>query len=131
MQLTHAQELTLQDVTNSLSDACRLVHHCNARWWRDLQTDAPISRNVGEMLMLVVTEVAEAMEGHRKGLPDDKMPHRSMLEVELADALIRIFDLAGGLGLDLAGAFQEKMLYNLTRADHTREGRLAPGGKKV
>lgn len=43
---------------------------------------------------------------------DDKIPHRSMLEVELADALIRICDMAGGLGLDLEGAVLEKLEYN-------------------
>jgi NTP pyrophosphatase (non-canonical NTP hydrolase) len=79
--------------------------------------------------MLAVTELAEALEGHRKGLMDDKLPHRPMLEVELADALIRIFDTAQGLGLDIGGAFAEKMQFNQTRYDHTAEARLAPGGK--
>lgn len=69
------------------------------------------------------------MEGHRKGLMDDKLPHRPMLEVELADAMIRILDLAGGMKLDLAGAMLEKMKYNATRVDHTAAARLAPGGK--
>lgn len=82
--------------------------------------------------MLAVSELAEAMEGHRKDLADDKLPHRKMFEVELADALIRIFDMAGApeLGLDLGGAFEEKMSYNSTRRDHTNEARLEAGGKK-
>jgi len=80
--------------------------------------------------MLCVSELAEAMEGHRKDLPDDKLPHRSMFEVELADCLIRIFDLAGGYGLDLGGAFEEKMAYNATRRDHSIAARLETGGKK-
>ena len=87
-------------------------------------------RNTGELLMLCVSELAEAMEGHRKNLPDDKLPHRSMFEVELADCLIRIFDLAGARGLDLGGAFIEKMDYNARRLDHTHEQRKMPGGKK-
>lgn len=106
------------------------VHRANAKWWTDLHTGLPLQRNVGEMLMLVVSEIAEAMEGHRKGLMDEKLPHRSMLEVELADAMIRIFDLAEGMGLDLEGAFCEKMTYNAKREDHTIEARRAPGGKK-
>lgn len=97
---------------------------------QDLDTGLPLERNVGEMLMLVVSELAEAMEGHRKGLRDDKLPHRLALEVELADALIRILDLAEGLKLDLAGAYVEKMAYNATRLDHTVEARKAAGGKK-
>ena len=85
-------------------------------------------RNVVELLMLVVSELAEAMEGHRKGLPDDKLAHRSMIEVELAEALIRILDMAEGLGLDLGSAFEEKMAYNAQRADRNPEVRRLPAG---
>mgnify|MGYP000140159900 CR=1 FL=1 len=105
------------------------VHAGNDRWWRDLATGERVTRNVGELLMLTVSEIAEAMEGHRKNLNDAHLPHRKSIEVELADAVIRIFDMAGGLGLDLAGAFEEKLAYNATRADHTHEARRAPGGK--
>lgn len=84
---------------------------------------------VAQKLMLIVSEVAEAMEGHRKNLMDDKLPHRPMIEVELADAVIRIGDLAGALGLDLGGAIAEKMAYNAVRADHKPEARQAAGGK--
>lgn len=106
------------------------VHTANKKWWRDLETGLPKERNVPEMLMLMVSELAEAMEGHRKGLMDDKLPHRTMLEVEIADCLIRMLDFCGGLGLDLGGAFVEKMRYNETRADHTRAARLEANGKK-
>lgn len=84
---------------------------------------------VGQKLMLIVSEVSEAMEGHRKGLPDDKLPHRSMIEVELADAVIRIADLAGALELDLGGAIAEKLAFNAQRPDHKPEARAAAGGK--
>ncbi len=69
------------------------------------------------------------MEGERKNLMDDKLPHRSMAEVELVDALIRIFDYAGAFGYDLQGAYDEKMTFNANRADHTHEARLRAGGK--
>lgn len=114
-------------VINSL---CEQVHAANIKWWVDLESTLPLKRNVAEMLMLVVSEVAEAMEGHRKSLKDDKLPWRPMLEVELADALIRIFDIGAGLGLDLGGAFVEKMAYNLEREDHKPENRRAEHGKK-
>ena len=81
-------------------------------------------------LCLIHSEVSEALEGHRKGKMDDHLPHRKSIEVELADACIRIFDLAAGLGLDLGGAIVEKDLYNQQRADHKVEARLAEGGKK-
>lgn len=109
-----------------LTDIC---HNAAKTWWLNPATGEPLNRNVGEMLMLIVSEVAEAMEAHRKGLKDDKLPNRSGLEVELADALIRIYDLGGGLGLDLGAAMQEKLLYNAKREDHKPENRLKEGGK--
>ena len=108
------------------------VHEANKNWWLDLETGLPLNAKklVPEKLMLIVSELAEALEGHRKNLPDDKLPHRSMFEVELADALIRLLDLAGATGIDLGGAYVEKMCYNRTRKDHTLEARKAEGGKK-
>lgn len=99
-------------------------------WWNDLETGEPIKPNVGELLMLCVSELAEAMEGHRKSLPDDKLPKYDMLTVELADCLIRIFDMAGGLKLPLAAAFADKMAYNKIRTDHKLEARRTATGKK-
>ena len=89
-----------------------------------------MKRNTGQMLMLCVSELAEAMEGDRKDLMDDHLPHRKMMEVELADAVIRICDLAGGKGYDLGGAIAEKLAYNAQRADHKMQNRVKDGGKK-
>lgn len=119
--MTSAQEI------NKLTQE---VHEANAKWWVDLDTGEPIKRNMGELLMLVVSELAEAMEGHRKNLMDDKLPHRKMLEVELADTVIRVFDIAAGFGMDLGGAYAEKMEYNRVREDHKIEARKAAHGKK-
>lgn len=107
------------------------VHDLNTKWWHDPATGQPIERNVGEMLCLVHSEISEALEGHRKNLMDDHLPHRKMLEVELADAIIRILDIAAGLKLDLGGAFVEKMQYNATRADHSDEARCRPNGRST
>lgn len=60
-----------------------------AGWWDN--------RSIKTALMLVITEIAEATEGERKGLMDDHLPHRKMGEVELADALIRMLDVGGRL----------------------------------
>lgn len=87
-------------------------------------------REVGTMLCLVHSEISEAMEGNRKDLMDDKLPERKMFEVELADAVIRIFDLAGREGLDLGGAVYEKLIYNQIRPDHKKEARESEGGKQ-
>jgi NTP pyrophosphatase (non-canonical NTP hydrolase) len=112
---------------NKLAQDC---HADNQHWWHDPATGEKLERNKGEMLMLMVSEISEAMEGERKGLMDDKLPHRKMAEVELADALIRIFDYAGAYGYDLDGAVAEKRAYNKVRADHKPAARLAAGGKK-
>ena len=103
-----------------------------AGWWTDLKTGESTveTRNVGEILCLIHSEVSEAMEGHRKGLMDDKLPHLSMLEVELADAIIRILDLCGAKGFDIGMTILEKVAYNAARADHKIENRLKEGGKK-
>ena len=117
------------DIINNLVS---LTHIANLPWWMDVTTSKPLDpdRLVPEKLMLIVSELAEAMEGHRKNLQDDKLPHRPMLEVELADTLIRLLDLAGALKLDLGGAYVEKMRYNSTRHDHTMASRMAAGGKR-
>ena len=53
-----------------------------------------------------------------------------MVEVELADAVIRIFDLAGAMNLELGEAIAEKVEFNSTREDHKIENRKADSGKK-
>ena len=119
------------------------IHQGNvdAGWWTDLDTLQSLAEEcrirtrfgkalVAEKLALIHSEVSEAMEGARKNLMDDKLPHRKMIEVELADALIRILDLAGALHLDLAGAIQEKLMYNKTRPDHQIENRKGVNGKQ-
>lgn len=84
-----------------LRKLCDDVHKENEKWWRSLDTGERIGRSIGQMCMLMVSEVAEAMEGARKGLQDDKLPHRPMVEVEMADVVIRLADLAGALRLTL------------------------------
>lgn len=80
-------------------------------------------------IALCHSELSEALEGHRKGLMDDKLPHRDMAEVELADTVLRVFDLAGAMGYDLGAAIAEKLAYNAQRADHKIEHRKGAGGK--
>jgi NTP pyrophosphatase (non-canonical NTP hydrolase) len=126
----------------SIKDLQKEVHDGNAvaGWWTDLNSGLNLANEaltgtrlgkaiVAEKLCLIHSEVSEAMEGARKNLPDDKLPHRPMIEVELADAVIRILDLCGALNLDLEGAIQEKRQYNAKREDHKIENRLQVNGK--
>ncbi len=73
-----------------------MIHADNVKvgWWDDPD------RCLLEVLQMVSTEIAEATEGERKDLMDDKLKHRKMGEVELADTLIRVLDLGGKLGLE-------------------------------
>jgi NTP pyrophosphatase (non-canonical NTP hydrolase) len=120
-----------RDMLNNMSAYCH-GNNIKAGWWTDVKTGESLvgKRNVGELLCLVHSEISEAMEGYRKNLMDDKLPHREMIEVELADAIIRIFDLAGSMGMDLGGAFEEKIIYNSHREDHKIENRVKENGKK-
>tara|TARA_R110000868_G_scaffold218820_1_gene469638 strand:- start:229 stop:627 length:399 start_codon:yes stop_codon:yes gene_type:complete len=103
-------------------------------------------RNKPEMLMLIVSEVAEALEALRKDHYADKavvesLVHdleldrtdeefmlkainwktsfeqcvKSSFEDELADVSIRLFDLCGGLNIDLEKHIEMKMKYNSMR----------------
>lgn len=106
----------------------------SAGWWTDLNTGEPIAITkelVLSKIALIHSEVSEATEGFRKDIMDDHLPHRPMAEVELADAVIRIMDLAGKLDYDIAGAIVEKLEYNSKRADHKLENRRKEGGKKA
>ena len=100
----------------------------DAGWWSNLDgSDKDIHK--GLSIALMHSELSEALEGVRKNAQDEHLPHRSSVEVELADTLIRIFDFCGAHGLDIGGALVEKLEYNKTRADHTLEARQQPGGK--
>ncbi len=103
-----------------------------AGWWVDADgIDTRLNPlTFGNKLLLIHSEISESMEGDRKDLMDDKLPHRKMREVELADALIRSCDLAGAYDMDLGGAVVEKMEYNAQRADHKPENLAKENGKK-
>lgn len=116
---------------DGLRMAQRVAHDTatGAGWYRDPATGEEISRNFGEVVALMHSELSEALEADRKGLMDDKLPHRDGREVEFADCIIRILDTAAALNLDVAGALIEKNRFNRERADHKLETRAA-GGKK-
>lgn len=129
-------------MTQSITELQNEIHQGNvqAGWWTDLTTGVDLADEarkgtrlgkaiVAEKLALIHSEVSEALEGARKNLQDDKLPHRKMIEVELADVFIRSWDLAGALGLDIEGAIKEKRAFNASREDHKISSRTAEGGK--
>src|ERR1700722_18985642 len=78
-----------------LNEVAKAVREHNDKWWKNPATHEKMNRNKGEMFMLMVSEIAEAMEGARKNIPDDHLPQFPMETVELADLLIRMLDYVG------------------------------------
>lgn len=89
-------------------------------------------RSFAQLAMLVVTEVAEAVEAHRRGHHADwydlislleegfvntafQLTIKNSVEDEIADCFIRLADLCGGLNIDIEKHIKAKMLYNKTR----------------
>lgn len=66
--------------------------------------------------MMMVTEIAEAVQAHRKGAGT------AAVGEELADTVIRLLDTAAAMGIDLEQAIRRKMLRNLDR--ERRQGGL-------
>lgn len=94
--------------------------------------DAECNKNIGELLMLVVSELGEALEAHRKNhfaMIDEfnkaitdggkilafECIIKDTFEDELADAVIRICDMCAYLNIDLEKHIELKMRYNETR----------------
>lgn len=137
MSINNLEVFEVARIADSLTHLQATIYRGNveAGWWKNIATGVAHPRGDVTLqlskLALVHSEVSEAVEGVRKGLMDDHLKERPMAEVELADAIIRAFDLAGHEGWDLAGAIVEKLYYNSTRLDHKLENRLQDGGKKA
>ena len=127
------QKVEIQvEISGVINSVMALAHQLAVEggWWNDPRTGERIVRNPGEQIALMHSELSEGLEAERKGLMDEHLPHRTGLECELADLVIRVFDFAGGRKMDIGGAIAEKMAYNAKRADHKPENRIAEGGKK-
>lgn len=123
----------------SIRRMVKLVHACARAkgWWQEQEVEktdwndpnkptmtkginyVSVMKVIPEKLMLIVSELAEALEDYRESKMEmwfevgSKKP--CGFPSELADAVIRIADLAGALGIDLESAIEEKMAYNETR----------------
>jgi len=118
----------------SLRHLREIIHDeaCKNGWWPELEgwestTDDALNQrnllqarakiNVAEKLALVHSEISEALEAARKPeLEKDKhCPEFDNFDIELADTVIRLFDLAGAFGIDLGAAIIAKIEANKKR----------------
>lgn len=90
-------------------------------WWET-------ERSFGELIALIHSELSEALEDYRSGHDVNSIWHEAEkpcgIPIELADVIIRIFDLCGKYEIDLEEAIVRKMLFNSTREKRH-------GGKKI
>ena len=107
------------------------IHKVNVEkgFWED-------RKNVGEVLMLIVSELGEALDAHRANKkanveafdaraidrtePEDyqidfQQCIKDTFEDEIADTVIRILDMCEGFGIDLERHIELKLEYNKTR----------------
>lgn len=103
---THADQLSLIE---NLSMLGQEAHDASFKsgWWHDARTGALKERNRGEMMMLMVSELAEMHRGVTNGGMDEHLPQYTSASVEAADFLIRIGDFVHGFGFDLGAKAHE------------------------
>ena len=97
----------------SIKDWCKRIAK-----WREEKGFKTHWVNVPEKLMLIVTELSEAMEAYRHMTFAIRPQHDKVYDnfsEELADTVIRLFDLCGSLEIDLEHEIIKKMKVNLKR----------------
>jgi len=124
------ENLSDEEIKNVFS-ALQEKTHRDARqkgWWDELDDlhDDPSHNehqeqrkkiNVGEKIALIHSKLSEALEAYRQPflLQDKHCPEFTNYAVELADAAIRIFDLAEAHGIPLGNAIIAKVRANQDR----------------
>lgn len=124
-------------MSKSINELCKEAHETAVeKGWYDPEP------TFGELIALCHSELSEALEAFRSGAETNQIQYQfegvsvtarreepgfkiqpvelkpampAGIPVELADCIIRIFDLCGFYGIDLESAIEEKMQYNQSR----------------
>ena len=98
-----------------INEVARQIHENAVEhgWWDE-------KRGFPEIIALIHSEVSEALEEYRNGrLPTEVYTGNGGkpegIPIELADAIIRIFDYCGYAGIDIDAAITQKHEFNKTR----------------
>ena len=102
------EDLAIQIVVNQLAEE---IHQTaiDHGWWE-------YDRDPLHIMMLIVTELAEAAEGYKQGNPNDShLPEYPSIDVEIIDVIIRCLDYLGHRGTPAGNVLIAKMNYNKQR----------------
>ena len=99
------------EILDALSKACHTIS--KSKGFYDGEKGEPSNAEVAKRLMLIVTEVSEACEAHRK--ENYGLLEKDTFEDEIADILIRVFDLCGWMNIDIGKQVKWKMEHNSNR----------------
>ncbi len=112
------------DIVDSSSGLRKMQQEC----WQISEDHGfhDVGRTFGDACMLIVSEVAEALEAYREGNdpattfykpsgPGSTLEKPVGIPSEIADVVIRCLDFAECYGFDLHTSIEEKMNYNRTR----------------
>ncbi len=102
-----SDEDTFVNLFNDLSRKANLT--ALSKGFNNAETDSFVQ------ICLIHSELGEATDALRKNKIDDHIPEFLGVEAELADAVIRIMNMAGAKNLRVAEAIIAKMKYNTTR----------------